>query len=151
VLGRYIEADPLGQEGGPNAYVYAANNPLFEYDPTGEILPAAAAYGRCIVQCMALDALLDPCFDFGDSAKNCALECLNPFRWFGGGLGGKVSGLAGKAGKGSKNKKKLDKMKKKQEERKHKKPRKSTKDKHTKPRPGRANDKKRQHDSWIQK
>ncbi len=34
-LGRYIPADPIGIEGGPNLYGYAAQNPLRHTDPAG--------------------------------------------------------------------------------------------------------------------
>lgn len=34
-LGRYMEPDPIGLEGGLNPYVYADNNPLSNVDPSG--------------------------------------------------------------------------------------------------------------------
>lgn len=33
--GRYIEADPIGLEGGMNIYAYGAENPLIQIDPLG--------------------------------------------------------------------------------------------------------------------
>lgn len=37
-LGRYMEPDPIGLEGGLNPYVYAGNNPVMNTDSTGLVL-----------------------------------------------------------------------------------------------------------------
>jgi len=91
VLKRFISEDPAGLIAGLNAYRYVDNAPTDATDPGGDIplVPIAMAYARCVAQCMAsaaagaaLNGELD-CFDIGDNAKDCALDCLNPFNWGG--------------------------------------------------------------------
>ena len=54
--GRYIQADPIGLEGGSNAYFYADGNPLTKVDPEG--LQSAVAIGKVVVPILAERAAL---------------------------------------------------------------------------------------------
>jgi RHS repeat-associated protein len=40
-LGRYVSADPIGQKGGPNVFLYGRANPLRFFDPLGLEPPEA--------------------------------------------------------------------------------------------------------------
>jgi len=53
ITGRYIQADPIGLEGGSNPYVYAEANPLNVVDPEG-LNPAAVARALCLSNPVAL-------------------------------------------------------------------------------------------------
>jgi len=81
---RYVTRDPLGFDGGPNLYSYAAHSPTNFIDPTGEFIPIAAIainYLRCMAVCMAFsygEHAIFGCgeFDWKGALKDCAIDCL---------------------------------------------------------------------------
>jgi len=71
-------------------------------DPTGENPAAAYAYGRCVLQCKAVGAAVGAITGCDSpSVGDCALSCLNPMNWLGGGKGSKGPKLGIGGGKRS--------------------------------------------------
>jgi RHS repeat-associated protein len=91
--GRYLEADPIGQAGGINLYVYAGDNPTGNIDPSGLFdlanspvgrfvadLPIDGAYAKCLADCidelnLGAPGLIPPLF------SRLPKEALPPFRY----------------------------------------------------------------------
>lgn len=94
-MARFLSEDPSGFAGGLNLYGYVHQDPLSLVDPDGNVPIAplvwggAKMYARCTAACSAQSAIIDRltggCTPLSDIGKDCAVLCLNPLNWGGGG------------------------------------------------------------------
>lgn len=80
-IGRWITADPLGFEGGPNLYAYVLNNPLTYFDLYGLIGISGGisdSFGQAFSSLISLGAnLIKECLQFpGFLVEQTALHCI---------------------------------------------------------------------------
>jgi uncharacterized protein RhaS with RHS repeats len=71
-LGRYLESDPIGIDGGLNSYAYVNARPLNLVDPTGEFGFAGAVAGAGL----NLGSQMGTCMALGGSFSTC-LKCVD--------------------------------------------------------------------------
>lgn len=87
-VGRYITSDPIGIYGGLNPYLYAHNNALIKFDPTGEIAPwVAYVVGSALVGAIediviqtvvnTIGNIKDPCWQWNYNFKSIGISALS--------------------------------------------------------------------------
>ena len=94
--GRYIQADPIGLEGGANPYIYAENSPLRWTDPMG-LDPIGSAIGGAIGGWVGGGAAAGVCVETGPGA----IVCGAAGRWAGRKLGSAAGDAIGDWVKGA--------------------------------------------------
>jgi RHS repeat-associated protein len=98
-LGRFLQADPIGHQGGMHLYAYTANDPLNAVDPDGLLLEAAAAAVSDGVQ-QSLDSASNTlhamALDFEDDKSLLLSKTLNSLVFLGP-LGQELSGAVSSA------------------------------------------------------
>jgi RHS repeat-associated protein len=84
-IGRYIEPDPIGLEGGVNLYSYVLNNPVNHIDPDGKLLFIVVAPGAyTLVMALADLAIIGGSWWLIHTALQSGIEseCDNPCEVF---------------------------------------------------------------------
>jgi RHS repeat-associated protein len=71
--GKYITSDPIGLDGGLNTYAYAAGNPVYYTDPTGEFVNVIIGSGTSVAMGWLMAKMTGQCYTMKDALTDAAL------------------------------------------------------------------------------
>ena len=81
-VGRFVSEDSVSDPNNPNEYVYGADNPIINIDPTGHSLDSALNVLNSVCNTMNLVAAIDPNAGEAASAFNSFISKLNSVNAF---------------------------------------------------------------------